>query len=324
VTAEEISPLLSPQFQPYIDRVGISSLLAVPLRVQGQVIGILSLTRDHPGQPYSDGDQVLLQEIADRAALTIENARLFQSVAHQSERLRELSARLVEAEETERRNLARELHDEIGQILSGLMMQLGIAKSRLPKSAKSAQTILEGAEELIQEILWHTREIIAGLRPQVLDDLGLIPALRHLANEFQEDTGAKVEIKTNQIPNRLPAPMELALYRIVQEGLTNVRRHAQAHSVSIFLEKEDGQMILSIRDDGRGFENQSARMYPGDNMESGGKWPTSEGHFGLTGIQERAAQLGGRLQVTSAQGQGTTLRVELPLVDIHEGSNDSL
>jgi PAS domain S-box-containing protein len=324
VTAEEIRPLLSPQYQPYIDLSGIASLLAVPLRVQGQVIGILSLWRDRPSQPYTHGDQVLLQDIADRAALTIENARLFQSVVQQRERLRELSARLVEAQETERRNLARELHDEVGQILSGLVMQLGIARSHLPKSAKTAQTILEGTEELIQEILGRMRAIIAGLRPQVLDDLGLVPAIRRLANEFQEDTGTQVEIKTDQIPNRLSAPLELALFRIVQEGLTNVRKHAQAHTVNIALAIEEGKVTLSIRDDGRGFENHPASPHSGGDriLESG--WPISEGHFGLIGIQERAAQLGGRLQVTSALGQGTTVRVELPLADTQAGPDEPL
>jgi len=313
VTAEEISPWLSPQFQPYIVQIGISSLLAVPLRVQGQIIGILSLSRDRPGQPYTPGDQVLLQDIADRAALTIENARLFESVANQRERLIALSARLVEAQETERRNLARELHDEVGQILSGLVMQLGIARSHLPKSAKTAQTILNETEELLQEILGRIRAIIAGLRPQVLDDLGLVPAIRRLANEFQEETGTQVKIKTDQIPDRLSAPLELALFRIVQEGLTNVRKHAQAHTVSIRLAIEDAKVILSIQDDGRGFENQPAWPHPdGETILEGG-WSISAGHYGLIGIQERVAQLGGRLHITSSLGQGTSLRVELPL-----------
>jgi two-component system, NarL family, sensor histidine kinase DegS len=256
--------------------------------------------------------------------LTIENARLFQSVAHQRERLRALSARLVEAQENERRNLARELHDEIGQILSGLIMQLGIARSRMPKSAKSVQSILDGAEELIQEILGRMREIIAGLRPQVLDDLGLVPALQRLANEFQEGTGVQVEIKVDPIPERLPEPMELALFRTVQEGLTNVRKHAQAHTVSIRLAIEDGRVTLSIRDDGRGFESQPVWPRPdGETILEGGR-PISEGHFGLIGIQERVAQLGGRLQVISAPGQGTTLQVELPLVAAQAGPDEPL
>jgi len=319
VTAEEISPWLPSHFQLYIVQIGISSLLAVPVRVQGQVIGILSLSRDRPDQPYTQGDQILLQDIADRAALTIENARLFQSVVQQRELLRELSARLVQAQETERRNLARELHDEVGQILSGLVMQLGIAKSRLPKSAKSAQSILEGAEDLVQEILGRTKAIIAGLRPQVLDDLGLVPTLRRLANDFQEDTGTQVVLQVDFIPERLSPPLELALFRIVQEGLTNVHKHAQAHTVNIALVIENGKVTLSIRDDGRGFENKPAGQNLGSIMALESDWPVSEGHFGLIGIQERAAQLGGRLQVTSALGQGTTLRVEFPLVETQAG-----
>jgi signal transduction histidine kinase len=311
--SEEFRASLEPEFREYFNVIGITSFIIVPLRVQGKVIGTLGLTRDRHGSPYTADDQALLQELADRAALTIQNARLFEQVQGARQRLQALSSQQLVAQEAERRMIARELHDEIGQILSGLMMQLGMARSQLPKSAKSAQTILEGAEALIQEILERTRGIIAGLRPQVLDDLGLIPAVRRLVDEFQEDTGARVEIKTDHIPNRLPAPLEVTLFRIVQEGLTNVRKHAQAHQVSIGLAKEDGQVVLSVQDDGLGFEKQPAEPRADGDMILEGGWVIPEGHFGLLGIQERAAQLGGRLQVTSAPGQGTILRVEIPL-----------
>jgi len=312
---EEFQASLEPEFQDLFDAVGISSYIFVPLKVQGRVIGALGLTRDRQGAAYTPDDQVLLQDLADRAALTIQNARLFEQVQGARQRLQALSSQLLVVREVEMRAIARELHDEVGQILSGLIMQLGTAKSLLPKSAKSVQNILEQSEELIDQTLERTRHIIAGLRPQVLDDLGLAPALRRLVDEFQQNTGITVEFTTGSFPKRLPPPVEVALFRIVQEGLTNVRKHAQARQVSILLAKEAGQVVLSVQDDGLGLEKQPPGPHANGDLILDGGWRIPEGHYGLIGIQERVAQLGGKLQITSAPGQGTTLRVELPLVE---------
>ncbi len=305
----------TPDIMIYLDQVGVASILVAPLRAQSRVIGYLAITRDKPGHPYTLEDQILLQNIAARAALTIQNANLYKQVQGASRRLQALSAQQTSAQEAERRTIARELHDEFGQILSGLMMQLGIARSQLPKSARSVDTILEGAEELTREMMDRTRAIIIGLRPQVLDDLGLIPALHQLAGQFQENTGTKVEIKVDGSPDRLPEPLEVALFRIAQEGLTNVRKHAQARQVTIELMKQDGRVVLSLQDDGLGFEKQPAGPGTSDDMVLEGGWRIPAGHFGLVGIQERAAQLGGKLSITTAPGQGTTLRVEIPMTE---------
>jgi PAS domain S-box-containing protein len=323
-TPEEVRPLIPPEFRRFVDRFGISSLLAVPLRVRGQVIGILSLFRNESGQPYTLGDKILVQDIADRAALTIQNARLFEQVQGARQRLQTLSRQLLVAQEEERRAVARELHDEIGQTLTGLVMHLGMAKSLLQKSAGPVRNILEQSEALIQDILERARAIIAGLRPQALDDLGLVPALRRFGEEFQEKSGVTVKIKTDHLTQRLPAPIEVALFRIVQEALTNVQKHAQAHQVNIALRREDEQIVLSVQDDGIGFEQRATRSSANDDMLLEGGWTIPYGHFGLLGIQERAVQLGGRLQITSAPGQGMTLRVELPLSEAKEGADERI
>jgi two-component system sensor histidine kinase DegS len=203
-------------------------------------------------------------------------------------------------------------------------MHLGMAKSLLPKSAGPVRNILEQSEVLIQDILERARAIIAGLRPQVLDDLGLVPALRRFGEEFQEKSGVTVKIKTDHLTQRLPAPIEVALFRIVQEALTNVHKHAQAHQVNIALRREDEQVVLSVQDDGIGFEQRATRSSANGDMLLEGGWTIPYGHFGLLGIQERAVQLGGRLQITSAPGQGMTLRVELPLSEAKEVSNERI
>jgi PAS domain S-box-containing protein len=324
VALEEFRVSLDPKLRNLVDEFGVSSFIGVPLSVHGDVIGALSIIRDSGGASYTHDDQVLLQDLADRAALTIQSAQLFEQVQGARQRLQTLSRQLLVAQEEERRAVARELHDEIGQTLTGLVMHLGMAKSLLPKSPGPARNILEQSEALIQETLERTRAVIAGLRPQVLDDLGLVPALRRLGEEFQENTGVTVEIETDHLTQRLPAPIETALFRIVQEALTNVRKHAQARRVSIALSREGEQVVLSVQDDGVGFEQQAARSAMNNAMILEGGWTIPYGHFGLLGIQERVMQLGGRLQITSAPGQGATLRVELPLSETKEVADENI
>ena len=278
-----------------------------------ELIGVLVVGVNGHVREFAKDELTLLKAVSDQAAQAIANAQLLKAANEQHEQLRALSAKLVEAQESERKRLAREIHDDISQTLTASIMQLGTAKSLLPKSAKSAYTILEQTEELIKNTLEQTRLIIADLRPPVLDDLGLAPALRRLGDELQESTGATVKIKTSRLPRRLPAPIEVALFRIVQEALANIRRHAQAHHVTISLAKESERLTLSVQDDGIGFEKQTSRSRQRGDMviEEGLVIPA--GHFGLIGIQERVTQLGGKLKVTSAPGQGATLRVELPL-----------
>jgi signal transduction histidine kinase len=230
-----------------------------------------------------------------------------------NEQLKAVPRRLVEAEETERKRLAREIHDDISQSLTASMMQLGSARNLLPKSARAARSILEQTEALTQSTLERTRLMIAGLRPSTLDELGLIPALRRLADELHESTGAIVRLKADRLPGRLPPQLEIALFRIVQEALTNIRKHAQASEVSIKLMKEDGRVVLSVRDNGVGIENQEAGSSRSADVVLGAGWKIPAGHFGLIGIQERVKSLGGNFQLTSAPNQGTTIRVDLPL-----------
>ncbi len=315
--------MFTPEITPVLDAHGISSFISVPLRAQNHVIGGLAIARDSHGTPYTHDDHVLLQELADRAALTIQNARLFEQTQEARQRLQALSNQLLEVQEEERRAIARELHDEIGQTLSGLMMQVGTAKNQLPKSAKSTRSILDQMEILIQQILERARMIIAGLRPPVLDDLGLIPALRRLGDEFREKAGVQVEIQIADLPKRLPAHLELALFRIVQEALINVRKHAQAQRVNITLAEEDRKLMLSIQDDGVGFENQTVPPRSSGELILEGGWRIPAGHFGLIGIQERVMQLGGRLDLTSVPEQGTTLHIEIPLTETKAVSDEN-
>ncbi len=312
VIPEEYRASSEPEFWPYLDTIGISSVLIVPLRVQDHVIGTLGITRDRLGVPYARDDQVLLQDLADRAALAIQNARLFQSVSEQREQLRALSTQLVEVQETERQRLAWEIHDDVSQSLTALMMQLGAAQGLLPKSSDRARAVLKEAETLTGKTLEGVRRIIADLRPPVLDDLGLAPALRRLGDELRERAEVDVTFEASGPPERLPPQIENALFRIAQEALTNIRKHAQAQHAAISLKVERERVTLLVKDDGVGLRSRRDQARRRGDVLIPGGWVVLKGHYGLVGMQERAALLGGAFQVQSAPGEGTTLRVELP------------
>jgi signal transduction histidine kinase len=313
VNPEEFRATLEPTFWPYFDEIGMSSLIHVPLQVQGEVMGTLSVFRDRYGPPYTQEDQAYLKDLADRAALTMQNAQLFEQVQASQGRLRVLSQRLVEVQETEQRRLAREIHDDISQALAVLVMQLGTARNLLSQSDKSAIEILEQSEELTEETLEHTRSIIAGLRPQILDDLGLLPALRHLGVELHNHAGVIVKVKSARLPKQLSPTIEITLFRIAQEALANIRKHAKARHAVISLVKEATQIVLSVQDDGTGFDMQSDRSHMNGDMAINGGLVVPAGHFGLIGIQEQVTALGGSFQMRSAPGEGTLIQVEIPL-----------
>ena len=204
---------------------------------------------------------------------------------------RDVLRRVVEAQEGERRRLARELHDETGQTLTSMLIGL----KRLEKSDHADREVVHSLRESVVDTLRGLRRIVVELRPKALDDLGLVPALDALSASVSDGSDLNVEFKAEDFP-RLRAEAETALYRIVQEALTNVARHAQASTAHVSIGSAAGWVRLTIDDDGSGFD----APYTG-----------SEG-FGLTGVRERVQLLGGRFLVTSTKGNGTLLVVEVP------------
>jgi signal transduction histidine kinase len=279
--------------------------MIAPLRIQSQVFGYIAITRDRPGNPYTREDQVLLQSIADRAAVTIENCRLFRSINEQKERLRALSTRLLEAREAERHSVARELHDEIGQLLTGLDISLKMA-SRLPP--EKAQENLSEAKKLIQQLLDRVQSLSLDLRPAALDDLGLVPALAMQMERYTYQTGVQVRFDHRGVSRRFPSTIETAAYRIVQEGLTNVARHAHTKEATVRVWAEGSTLGIQIDDKGCGFDVPSALA--------------THASSGLSGMQEEAELIGGQLTIESTPGSGTLITVELPLDGVEKGGQD--
>lgn len=207
--------------------------------------------------------------------------------------LRTLSNQLVRVQEEERKTISRELHDEVGQLLTGLRMELGTLRNRAPD--EEFQERLESVKQLAEESLRSVRNLALLVRPSMLDDLGLAPALHWQAKEFSRRYGIPVSVSVAGRLDGLPEALRLCLYRAIQEAMTNCGKHADARQVTIVVKQDETQVIASVHDDGRGFDALS--QTPG---------------LGLMGMRERVRALKGRMTVDSEPGGGTSISVELP------------
>jgi signal transduction histidine kinase len=265
---------------------GVRTGLWVPLIARSETIGVIAvhdkLTRD--GR-FTDNDLRLAETFASRAAVAVD---LSQRIA------RDALRRIVDAQELERRRLARELHDETGQALSSILLGLKALDDKVEGDAK---TVVADVRELVVATLQDVRQLAVDLRPKVLDDFGLVAALERLTETFGAQTGISVRFESGLGEERLPLEVETALYRIVQESLTNIVKHALAENVSIVLARKPGAVVAVIEDDGKGFDPDDVR----------------DGGFGVQGMRERVGLLDGRLQIESSEESGTTLVAEVPL-----------
>jgi signal transduction histidine kinase len=268
-------------------RMGARSALYVPLIVETQPIGV-AIVHDKvgPAGTFTDEDLRLAESLAVRAATAV---ALSERVSRDTVR------RVVEAQETERARLARELHDETGQALTSILLGLKALDDRIePAEGKAAVSELR---ELVVSTLHDVRRLAVELRPAALDDFGLVPAIERLVETVAEQSGLDFDLQSQLADERLPTDAETALYRIAQEALTNILKHADARHVTVLMSQTNRVARLSVQDDGRGFD-------PGD---------VGDGGVGLMGMRERMALVGGRLTIESTEGAGTMLTAEVPL-----------
>jgi signal transduction histidine kinase len=273
--------------QEFTRRLGARTGLFVPLIVRGQPIGIV-MAHDREGSDprFTDQDLRLAETFAERAAVA---ADLSTRVA------RDALARVVDAQELERKRLARELHDETGQSLTSMLLALRAIEEA--KTSDEAQEATDRLREQIVETLHDVRRLAVELRPKALDDFGLVPALERLTTTFSEQTAIPVEFEAMLGDTRLAPAVETALYRIVQEALTNVIKHSRAARVSVLLRRKPDSVAAVIEDDGQGFDVDETR----------------DGGLGLVGMRERIELIDGRLAVESSSSGGTSVVAEVPL-----------
>ena len=266
-------------------------VLTVPLVGRdGKNLGLIRLADKVEGA-FGEDDEAILVQLAQVASEAIENACLLQEVMASRERLETLSRRLVHLQEVERRTIARELHDEVGQLLTGLKLMLEAGKRR------GRTTNPEQAGAIVDQLLAVVSDLSLNLRPPMLDDLGLVPTLLWHFDKYQAQTGIQVRFHHSLCGARLPADTEITAFRIIQEALTNVARHAGVAEASAELWAEDRWLALRVEDRGRGFDKAAALG----------------ASSGLTGMGERARLLGGSLSVESRPGAGTRLLARLPV-----------
>jgi signal transduction histidine kinase len=259
----------------------------VPLIARDQAIGVLEIHDKEGLDPrFTHDDFRLAETFAARAAVAVE---LSQRVARDAVR------RVVQAQELERQRLARELHDETGQALTSILLGLKPLEDAL--ADHPARAALADLREQVVSALQDVRRLAVELRPAVLDDFGLVPALERLTDAFAEQSGIRIDFHSALGDRRLPTEVETTLYRVVQESLTNIVKHANAQNVSVSVARRESTVAAVIEDDGAGFDQRAVR----------------DESVGLLGMRERLSFVDGRLEIESRPGAGTTIVAEVPL-----------
>ncbi len=273
---------------------------SVPLIAQDQTVGILNLLLPH-GRSFGEEELNMLESIGHELAITIQRARLFEQVRDQEHTRRELLQRLLVAQEEERRRIAQDLHDHAGQMMTALIIQLAHLVSRAESEDGAMAASLRKLHDLAQQGLDELRKLVYELRPSILDDLGLGPAVRWYADTYVRPAGLQTDVRIADLGDRLPQEVETVAFRIVQEAVTNALRHAQAIRLEIHVDIKGGSLLVMVRDDGVGFDPEDG------NRE--------RRTLGLHGMRERAQLVGGSLQILSVPGVGTTVLARLPLAE---------
>ncbi len=282
------------------DARAIASHVTVPILARDHVLGVLGIA-SADAHAFSDAEVKLLEAVGQELGVAVENARLWDDL-RDKERVRgQLLEKVIGAQEEERKRIARELHDDTGQAITSLMVGL---RATSDASEPTTRSRLDALRDIAAQTLESVKRLARELRPPLLDDLGLPAALERYVASYRANFGLNADLQMTGFSNngRLVPEVEIALYRIIQESLTNVAKHAHAHNVSIVVERKPRAVVAVIEDDGCGFDVRAV-------SES----PHEESRLGLHGMRERAELVGGRLQIESAVGSGGSVFVEIPI-----------
>jgi two-component system, NarL family, sensor kinase len=292
---------LDTRFHTICQRDDVRDALCVPLQADGAVVGVLSVNNRRGDGPFNEEDLRLLTALGSHVSLAIRNAALYEQTARQRHTMERLLSSLVWAQEEERKRVSLEIHDGPAQTLYAALIRLQAYKALRDANQEQAAAEFQEAERGIKETLAEIRRLIFDLRPMSLDEIGLVTALRQYAAKYEERHKVRVEVRVRGDERRLPVSLETALYRIVQEALTNIWKHSRASRASVIVTFEQGRCGVQIADDGIGFDVNAVG-------------PNGQGeHLGIAGIRERAEMIGGTLRIASAPGAGTTLLVSGPM-----------
>lgn len=279
-------------------QLGGGSTVVLPLLYKDQLLGVVLAAIE---RPLAARDLDLAEAIASQAAAALANASLFESARRHEVELRKLSQMRVQVQEETLRRLSRDLHDGVGQILTAIKLDLALLERSDVGDAAALRARLRGVREQVIELVQEVRTMSQLLRPSMLDDFGLVPTLQFLTERFASRTDLEVELRTPPSETRLPPALEVLLYRVTQEALTNVANHAKAHHVLVQLDVGPREVSLVVADDGIGFDASRFRRAP------------QLGGLGLLGMRERVAHYRGRIDIRSRSGEGVRITLTIPL-----------
>ena len=271
------------------------SYWSIPYYSEGRLAGLIQLGFSTPYR-WLPRELDLLHAFAGRCLRAVERARLIEDLAAREAQVRALANRLLEAEREERGRISRELHDEAGQSMLFLRLHLEMIEKTAPASLRPK---VAEAREVAENIIGEIRRLVTALGPAVVEELGLPAAIRHLSERFRKLHAVKVKLRLTPYGSRPPRAIEAAVYRIVQECYQNIAKHAAARHVNLSLRSTDKVLELNVKDDGAGFDADSAAVRPNS--------------FGVKGMRERVALLGGRFEIRSRPGRGTQISVRIPI-----------
>ncbi|MCA1841227.1 MAG: GAF domain-containing protein [Actinomycetota bacterium] len=278
----------------------IASAISLPLVVRGEVLGVLNLVRRQSPEMFTDRDLSLAGSLADLAALAIEKARLHNALKEREERVSDLLAAAIGAQEKERRRIAGDIHDGFLQDLSALFLQAETAKMQLARGKyETVGETLTQMQEMLREEVANVRNYIFEVRPPSLDEVGLAPTLKGMVERTSDEQSLKGIFVDHSGDERMREALETILYRTAQEGLRNIAKHAKAKSFTLLLEKTETELVLSVKDDGVGI---GATVMPMRGR-----------HYGIETMRERVELAGGTLSVTEVHPHGTEVKAVIPL-----------
>jgi signal transduction histidine kinase len=284
---------ISPELSQMLSRHGFVSWVGAPLKMEGEVIGAYQLGK-RSKRSFSADDMALLEIIGNVVGSSLSNAQLLRDLRYKEAELRRALRRAVELQEDERKRVARELHDEVGQALTSILIRLKTLQEE--QDPQVINDRLDDLRSLTAQTIEELRRLAMDLRPAALDSLGIVPALQWYTQQCAERTGLDIKFFGPEKFERLPPETELILYRVAQEGLTNAIRHGKAQNIVINLGRDSQAIRLTITDNGKGFN------------------PVATNHgLGLVGIRERVELLDGNFSLKTTPGAGAQLLVEIPM-----------
>ncbi len=302
ITADVQTLTNSPNFELF-KRHNIRTTVDINMIIESRLIGRLTIASIGKPREFTENELMLLKGLADQAALAFQNARLLEQVQQAQQRLRRLTRQLVTAQEGERRRISIELHDEAGQSLTAMKINLNLLSKNLPDDQPELKEQLNSLAELAEDTLQKLRMLAQNLRPPSLEKLGLNKTLEGLCLQFANRTNITIDYEGTEI-KAIQDEAKITIYRLLQEALTNAAKHADADFIKVKLKKENGNVTVSIQDNGKGFNTGELFRYK--NSVDG---------MGLGGMMERLEFIGGQLEVFSKQKKGTKVFATIPLRD---------